>query len=209
MLNLAAYVAGVQAVNITSTREIAPVLPFAAVLGRQPPGSRPAAWRRRPRPGGAPVALCAVLACYAAMLGYGAAQPPAPPQYAGLTAWLSAEHLTEGLSGYHQANIATLESGGAVTLRPVNRHAGGLIGAYTWNASAAWFDPVGRNGELPGADRTGRPRRSGRRGDDRRPGDGDVRPPRPDLPVRRVRDPGLAAGGEPARPAPLAAPVTL
>jgi hypothetical protein len=137
-LNLAAYLAGVQAVNITSTREIAPVLPFAAALaGRQLggrlPGGRPAPLR---------YALCAVLACYAAMLGYGAAQPPSPPQYADLAAWLPAEHLTEGLSGYHQANIVTLESGGAVTLRAVTRTTGGLIGAYTWNASAAWFDPA-------------------------------------------------------------------
>jgi phage-related minor tail protein len=77
------------------------------------------------------------------MLGYDAAQPPSPPQYAGLAAWLQAEHLTDGLSGYHQANIATLESGGKVTLRAVRPTPGGRIGAYTWNASAAWFDPVG------------------------------------------------------------------
>ena len=56
-LNLAAYVAGVQAVNITSTREIAPVLPFAAALaarqlaGRSPATARdaPAAMTARPR----------------------------------------------------------------------------------------------------------------------------------------------------------------
>jgi hypothetical protein len=141
-LNLAAYVAGVQAVNITSTREIAPVLPLAAVLAGRQLGARLAAGRDQ----AAAVlryGLCAVLASYAAMLGYDAAQPPSPPQYAGLAAWLPAEHLTDGLSGYHQANIATLESGGAVTLRAVRPTPGGLIGAYTWNASAAWFDPAG------------------------------------------------------------------
>src|SRR6202012_4656813 len=46
-VNRAAYAAGVQAVNIASTREIAPVLPFAAALaGRQLAGrlfSRPPA----------------------------------------------------------------------------------------------------------------------------------------------------------------------
>src|ERR1700722_13263195 len=51
-VNLAAYVAGVQAVNIASTREIAPVLPFAAALaGRQLAGrlfSRPPAAARPP-----------------------------------------------------------------------------------------------------------------------------------------------------------------
>ncbi len=188
LINLAAYLAGVQAVNITSTREIAPVLPFAAVLaGRQLGGwllgdrlagdqarlaagqarlagdhARPATGQTRPATGHArPVAgharpaagrdralaalrygLCVVLAGYAAMLGYAAAQPPSPPQYANLTAWLSAEHLTDGLSGYHQANIVTLESGGAITLRAVKQTTGGLISAYTWNASTGWFDPT-------------------------------------------------------------------
>jgi hypothetical protein len=158
VVNLAAYLAGVQAVNIASTREIAPILPFAAALaGRQLGGwllggrraaepDRPAAGRHRPTEGrdralaGLRYGLCVVLACYAAMLGYDAAQPSSPPQYAGLAAWLPSQHLTEGLSGYHQANIVTLESGGAVSLRAVHQPAGGLIGAYTWNASTGWFD---------------------------------------------------------------------
>ena len=160
LLNLAAYLAGVQAVNIASTREIAPVLPFAAALaGRQLGGwllggrlagdrDRVAAGRHRPAAGrdralaALRYGLCAVLASYAAMLGYAAVQPSSPPQYAGLAAWLPAQHLTEGLSGYHQANIVTLESGGAVTLRAVKRTPDGRLGAYTWNASTAWFDPA-------------------------------------------------------------------
>jgi hypothetical protein len=145
LLNLAAYLAGVQAVNITSAREIAPVLPFAAALAGRQLGDHLAAGRDRAQATTAlRYALGTVLACYAAMLGYAAAQPPPPPQYAGLAAWLPARHLTEGLSGYHQANIVTLESGGAVTLRPVTSAKRGLIGAYTWNASAAWFDPAER-----------------------------------------------------------------
>jgi len=146
-LNLAAYLAGVQAIDITSTREIAPVLPFAAVLAGRQLGARLAAGRH-PAVAALRYGLCAVLAGYAAMLGYDAAQPPSPPQYAGLAAWLSAEHLTEGLSSYHQANIATLESGGAVTLRAVARTAGGRLAAYTWNASAAWFDPARRTADF-------------------------------------------------------------
>ena len=177
LVNLAAYLAGVQAVNITSTREIAPVLPFAAVLagrqldarlaGRQLAARRlgddPAARQLRDEPAARHLgqrlatrqlrarpaarhalncALIVLLACYAAMLGYDAAQPPSPPQYANLAAWLSAHQLTEGLSGYHQANIVTLETGGAVSLRAVTQTKRGLISAYTWNASAAWFDPT-------------------------------------------------------------------
>ena len=155
-VDLAGYLVGVQAVNILSTREIAPVLPFAAVLagrilgprlaGPRLAGPRPAS----PRPTGHSqrrhalrCALVAALALYAAMLGYGAARPPAAPQYADLAAWLTARHLSNGLSGYHQASIVTLESGGAVTLRAVAPAPGGAgIVAYTWNASQRWFDPA-------------------------------------------------------------------
>jgi hypothetical protein len=187
-VNLAAYLVGVQAVNITSTREIAPVLPFAAVLaGRQladrllrPPSPglpRPGPPRpgppspglpssRLPSPGDLRLlkpALIALLACYAAMLGYAAAQPPAPPQYASLAAWLSARHLTTGLSGYHQANIVTLETGGAVTLRAVTT-SDGRLSAYTWNASATWFDPAAERANFLVLTRPGAPAAAGGEG---------------------------------------------
>jgi hypothetical protein len=140
VIDLAAYLLGVQAVNILSTREIAPVLPFAAVLAGRILGDRLAG--RPLRRGTLRNALVAALALYTAMLGYGAAKPPAPPQYAGLAAWLPAHHLTNGLSGYHQANIVTLESGGRVTLRAVAPTARGRVRAYAWNASLRWFDPA-------------------------------------------------------------------
>ncbi|MGH3245299.1 MAG: hypothetical protein ACRDOI_03685, partial [Trebonia sp.] len=88
--------------------------------------------------------LGAVLALYVAGLGYAAAQPPAAPQCADLAGWLRAHHLTAGLAGYHQANIVTLETGGAVTLRPVTPGAGGRLAGYAWNASAAWYDREAR-----------------------------------------------------------------
>src|SRR6185437_9658382 len=89
-IDLAAYLAGIQAVNILSTREIVPVLPFAAVLaGRRLAMPCPARglW------------LGAVLALYVAGLGAAAARPPAAPQYADLATWLRAHQLTAGLSG--------------------------------------------------------------------------------------------------------------
>lgn len=135
VIDVAAYLAGVQAVNMLSTREIAPVLPFGAVLAGRLLGGRiadAAALR---------YGLAATLACYAAMLGYAAAQPAAAPQYADLTAWLTSHHLTSGLSGYSQANIVTVSSGGTVSLRPVTA-AGKHLTARTWNASSTWFDPV-------------------------------------------------------------------
>jgi hypothetical protein len=155
-VDLAGYLVDMRAVNISSTREIAPVLPFAAVLAGRIFGDRVL--------GGGPrmalrYGLFGVLALYAAMLGYAAAQPPVPPQGADLAAWLPAHHLTKGLSEYQQANIVTLESGGAVTLRAVAPTASGRIRAYAWNASLRWFDPAGHTAnflvlttpKLPGA----------------------------------------------------------
>jgi hypothetical protein len=155
VIDLAAYLAGVQAVDILSTREIAPVLPFGAVLAGRLVGPRLlAACQVRPqidtaRDGATPqarltsarYALGTVLALYLAGLGYAAAQPPAAAQDASLAAWLRAHHLTVGLSGYHQASIVTLESGGAVTLRPV-RAVAGRLAPYAWNANSAWFGPA-------------------------------------------------------------------
>jgi hypothetical protein len=76
VIDLAASLAGVQAVNILSTREIAPVLPFAAVLAGRclaPPCPARRSW------------LCAFLALYAAGLGYAAAQPGGAPGPSGRT----------------------------------------------------------------------------------------------------------------------------
>jgi len=144
IIDLASYLAGVQAVNLLSTREIAPVLPFAAVLaGRTLAGPLTAAPQRRSaRRYARQCALCAALALYAAGLGYAAARPAAAPQYAGLAGWLRAHQLTDGLSDYHQANIVTLESGGAVTLRAVAPAGHGRLAGYAWNASTAWFNPA-------------------------------------------------------------------
>jgi hypothetical protein len=135
VIDVGAYVIGVQAVNMLSTREIAPVLPFAAVLAGRLLGDRIAT--ARPLRYG----LAAVLACYAAMLGFAAAQPAAAPQYADLTGWLTGHHLTSGISGYSQANIVTATSGGTVSLRPVVS-AGKYLTEYAWNASTTWFDPA-------------------------------------------------------------------
>jgi hypothetical protein len=153
-VDLAGYLVGVQAVNLVSAREIAPVLPFAAVLAGRVFGDRLLGDRlvgdrlvgsrlvggRGPRQA-LRSGLSGTLALYVAMLGYSAAQPPAAPQYADLAVWLRAHHLANGLSGYHQANIVTLESGGRVTLRAVAPAARGRVRAYAWNASLRWFDP--------------------------------------------------------------------
>jgi hypothetical protein len=134
VINVAAYLAGVQAVNIASTREIAPVLPLGAVLAGRLLGERLLAPRLMP-------VAAAVLAGYTAMLGYAAAQPSQAAQYADLTGWLRAHHLTSGVSGYSQANIVTAESNGAISLRPVVA-AGRYIAPRGWESDRSWFDPA-------------------------------------------------------------------
>ncbi len=109
------------------------MLPFGAALAGRTLGP----WLARPRSWVAP-ALLAVLAGYAAALGYQLTQPPAPPANARLASWLAAHHLTHGLSGYWQAGSVTLDRSGRVVIRPLVDHFGGLV-PYQWEASRSWF----------------------------------------------------------------------
>ena len=74
VVNVLAYVLSVIPVGVFDAREILAVLPFGAVLaGRMVPGQLAGVPRRlKPALAGA---SAAVLACYLAALGYGAAQP--------------------------------------------------------------------------------------------------------------------------------------
>jgi hypothetical protein len=134
VINVAAYLAGVQVVNIASTREIAAVLPLGAVLAGRLLGERLLAPRLVP-------VAAVVLAGYTAMLCYAAAQPALAAQHADLAGWLRAHHLTSGVSGYSQANIVTAESGGMISLRPVAA-AGRDIAPRGWESDRSWFDPA-------------------------------------------------------------------
>jgi hypothetical protein len=134
-VNLAAYLFTVQAQNISSTREIAAVLPFGAVLaGRLTAGPLLAA-RLAP-------AAAAVLAVYGGMLLSNAVQPPVQAQTPDLTVWLAAHDLTQGLAGYWQANAVTLDSRNTVRLRAVAVNHGALTSQSYWEASRAWYDPA-------------------------------------------------------------------
>ena len=138
VLNVVAYVPSTLA-NATdlNAREFAVVLPFGAVLaGRTLAASLQASLRRRPRPA---VLLAGILlACYAAGLGYAAAQPPVPPMNARLARFLAAHHLTSGIGGYWLSSVVTVGSGGAVTIRAV---ASLPLAPYPWEAKSSWYDP--------------------------------------------------------------------
>jgi hypothetical protein len=134
VLNLAAYLFGVRAVDLSSTREIAAVLPYTAVLaGRLLAG-------RLQRAGLLP-ALAVVLTGYILSLSQIVAQPPAAGQNQQLASWLAAHRLGYGLAGYWRASSTTLDSSGSVRLRSV-RLSGGLVARDRWEIQQSWYSPA-------------------------------------------------------------------
>ena len=126
-----------------NAREFAIVLPFGAVLA-----GRTLASGLRVRTDEGPSwpgrqkwlkwVASALLAAYAASLGYAAAQPPVPAADQQLAAFLAAHHLTSGIGGYWESSVVTVGSGGAVTVRAVQ----GTLQPYLWEAKSSWYDPA-------------------------------------------------------------------
>jgi hypothetical protein len=145
--------------GILNGREIAIVLPFSAALTARTLAPR----LTRPRPAPKPdplhpqaslwpqgqrrsvaAFLAVVLAGYAACLGYQLTQPSAPAANVRLAGWLSAHHLSHGLSGYWQASSVTVASAGSkqtphVTIRALAGHFSGVV-PYEWETKPGWFD---------------------------------------------------------------------
>jgi hypothetical protein len=139
VINVVAYVLSVVPVGVFDTREILAVLPFGAVLaGRMVPGQL-AGVPRRLKPALA-CASAAVLACYLAALGYGAAQPPVPDSMQAVIPWLEAHHLTHGLGTYAESNLTTMDSGGRVEIRDVAWHSDGDLPRH-FETKSSWDDP--------------------------------------------------------------------
>jgi len=127
-----------------NAREFAIVLPFGAVLagrtlaarllGREvgrPGRLREARWRAG--------LASALLAVYAASLGYATAQPSVPPANAQLASFLASHHLTEGVGGYWLSSIVTVDSDGAVTVRALLP---GKLQPDLWESKPSWYDPA-------------------------------------------------------------------
>jgi hypothetical protein len=115
------------------------VLPFGAVLaGRTLAAGLLDSTRRRVRPALLAGAAGALLAGYAASLGWAAAQPSVPPMNAQLATFLAAHHLTSGIGGYWESSVVTVGSDGAVTIRAVAHRP---LGPYLWEAKSSWYDP--------------------------------------------------------------------
>jgi hypothetical protein len=147
--NLFAYIPSTLAnhVSALNTREIAPVLPFAAVLAGRMLGDRllrgPVATIRLPgrRFGLRLVAgsLVVLMGWYSYGLWRQADTPAAPELYAQLAAYLEQNHLDNGLGGYWQASVITVETGGKVTIRAVTP---ACLQPYLWESKSEWYDPT-------------------------------------------------------------------
>ena len=87
-----------------------------------------------------PLACCVVGAGYLAGLGLELSVPGAPAQAAPLTAWLEGHRLGTGLSGYWEASVVTLASGGRVAVRPVTVR-DGRVGPAAGEVRGDWFAP--------------------------------------------------------------------
>jgi len=85
--------------------------------------------------------LGVVLAGYLVGLGLEISKPSVPPQASQLTSWLERHHLGTGLSGYWEANVVTLTSGGRAAVRLVETDGGRVIQRGS-NLNAAWYDPA-------------------------------------------------------------------
>jgi hypothetical protein len=147
-VNLLAFVISTRVYAVSSAREIAPVLPFAAALaGRQLARhlSGTPITRRVARPALGPVLVGrvlvgTVLVGYLAGLGLELTAPAAAPQAAELTSWLEGHHLGTGLSGYWEASVVSLTSGNRVAVRPVTISDGRVVSAMS-QVKASWYDP--------------------------------------------------------------------
>jgi hypothetical protein len=134
-----------------NAREIAPVLPFAAVLAgrmlgerllRAPLSGPLVRFRVRGRRIGVRVIstfLVVLMGWYGFGLWRQADTPAAPTPYASLVAYLESKGLTYGVGGYWQASVITVESGGKVTIRAVQP---ACIQPYLWESKTDWYNPT-------------------------------------------------------------------
>jgi hypothetical protein len=150
VLNLLAYIpttlADHSALNV---REIAPVLPFGAVLAARMLGDRLLAFGpmirvRLPRVS-RPLRLRLIVIPLVVLFGWysfglfqQADTPAAANPFTGLEQFLEANNLSYGLGGYWESSVITVDTGGAVTIRAVSPS---CMQPYEWESKLNWYDP--------------------------------------------------------------------
>jgi hypothetical protein len=133
LIIVAAYLFSRQALGIGYSHEMAPALPFAAVLAGRLLAGRLVSARLVP-------VAAAVLLGYVVTLGSNALAQPAPSEDPQLASFLAAHHLRYGLSGYWQADALTLASGDQVQIRALQVNPGSVRASH-WESDASWYDP--------------------------------------------------------------------
>jgi hypothetical protein len=146
--NIAAYVPSTLAdASALNVREIAPVLPFAAVLAGRMIGDRllagPAVSVKLPRIGRPlrlrllAIPLVVLFGWYSFGLFQQADTPAVANPFAELEAYLEANNLTYGIGGYWNASVVTVDTGGRVTIRAVSP---ACLQPYEWENKLTWYD---------------------------------------------------------------------
>jgi hypothetical protein len=130
-----AYIVGQQATDLTSARYLLPFLGYGAVLA----GREGVPWLMAVRPrlwlGG-----LALGAAYAGVFAAAAVTAqPAPPPFTAVTTWLSAHGATHGLATYWDANVVTVSTHDAITVRAISTTSGAMT-PFLWHTTAAWYD---------------------------------------------------------------------
>jgi hypothetical protein len=139
--NLAAYIPSSLADHTAlNAREFAPVLPLAAVLAARALGDR--LGERATGNRALAASLAALFGWYCVGLAHQAAAPAAPNPFARLEAFLTRHHLTDGIGGYWDSSVITVDTGGAITIRAVTQ---GCLQPYAWESKPAWYDPAARS----------------------------------------------------------------
>ena len=132
---IAAYLFGPQAASLTTTREIAAVLPFGAVLAGRLLAGRLISARLVP-------ALAVVMLGYVLTLAINLIPGTAPAANGQLTSWLAEHGYRYGLGNYWLSNEVTLASRNQVQIRAVTTGPVHLV-PYRWESQSSWYDPSG------------------------------------------------------------------
>jgi len=82
-----------------------------------------------------------VLAGYLAGLAREVRHPAVPAQNSQLASWLAAHHLTDGLGGYWESSIVTVDSGSQVRVRALMQF---TMQRDLWESKYAWYVPRGQ-----------------------------------------------------------------
>jgi hypothetical protein len=133
LIIVVAYLFSRQALGIGYSHEMAPALPFAAVLAGRLLAGRLVSARLIP-------VAAAVLFGYVVTLGSNALEQPAPSGDPQVASFLAGHHLRYGLSGYWQADALTLASGNRVQIRALGVNPGSVSASH-WESDASWYDP--------------------------------------------------------------------